>query len=198
MPLLSLETYLHPEDLLQRSASVAEDACWWVLHTRPRTEKALARRFVDLGSSFFLPLHERRWRNNGRWLTSYMPLFPSYVFLHGDSQRRLQAVQTNLVAQTLAVADQPRLQDDLERVLRLIRSGAPLTPEERLEPGNRVQIIKGPLAGLEGRVLRKGKQLRLLIEIQILQRGVSLEIESWMIQPLTRAAADAGATTLGQ
>ena len=40
------------------------------------------------------------------------------------------------------------------------------------------------MAGLTGKVLRRGKDLHFFIEVQFLQRGVSVEIESWMFQAL--------------
>jgi transcriptional antiterminator RfaH len=118
---------------------------------------------------------------------SHLPLFPGYVFLHGDGQSRLDALSTNHVAGVLPVSDQSRLYADLVRVYRLMEAGAPLTPEERLEPGTPVEITSGPLAGLEGTVLRRGKQMKLFVEVQFLQRGVSAEIEQWMIRALCPA-----------
>src|SRR5207248_9952873 len=101
-----------------------------------------------------LPLCPRQWRSRGRELCSHLPLFPSYVFLHGDPQVRLAALQTKLVAHCLEVADQVRMRADLVAVHRLITSGSPLVPEERLQPGVAVEITSGPLAGLEGVVIR--------------------------------------------
>lgn len=185
MPLLPLEPFLYPEDLLSQTTTAAADPPrWWVLHTRPRTEKCLARRFLARNLAFFLPLYQRQWRSRGRLLSSYVPLFPGYIFLHGDYQTRLAALETNRVARCLPVEDQDRLHAELARVYHLMAAGEPLAPEDRLQPGARVEIIHGPLAGLEGKVLRRGKQLRFFVEVQLLQRGVSVEIENWMIQPL--------------
>jgi len=185
MPLLTLEPFIHPDDLLSPSAEAAPtDSCWWVLHTRPRAEKSLARRFHERGVPFFLPLYRRVWRNQGRAFRSFLPLFPGYVFLRGDHHQRLAALETNLVALVLPVTDQPRLHADLERIHRLITTDTPIAPEDRLEPGDPVQIVKGPLTGLEGKVLRRGKQLRFIVEVQLLRRAVSAEVESWMLQPL--------------
>src|SRR5947209_9381129 len=159
MPLLSLEPFIHPEQLLDQPAGVPGDDRWWVLHARPRAEKTLSRRLLDRDVPFFLPLYERHWRNRGRQFRSYLPLFPGYVFLHGDERLRTTALETNLVAQVLPVEDQRRLHADLLRVYRLISTGAPVTPEDRLGPGDPVEIIAGPFAGLEGKVLRRGTQL---------------------------------------
>jgi len=129
------------------------------------------------------------WRNGGRLFRSHLPLFPGYVFLHGDRDARLAALETNLLVNVLPVEDQQQLHADLARVYHLITSGAPLTPEERLQPGSRVEITRGALAGLEGKVIRRGKHLTLFVEVQFLQRAVSVEIESWMIEPCSGPAA---------
>jgi transcription antitermination factor NusG len=181
MPLVRLETALHPPELLQKPP-IHEASQWWVVHTRPRAEKALARQLLARNLSYYLPFHQRQWRSGGRWLCSHLPLFPGYLFLHGDHQTRLNALETNLVALVLPVADQVKLHDDLRRVERMIAAGVPMTPEERLGPGTRVEITAGPLAGMTGTVLRRGKQLKFLIEVQFLRRGVSVEIESWMLE----------------
>jgi transcriptional antiterminator RfaH len=196
MPLLPLEPFLFPNDLLQNRVAESEGpGRWWVLHTRPRCEKALARKFMDGRIPFFLPLSHRQWSTGGRRFSSYMPLFPSYVFLHGDADARHAALATNMVAYVLPVTDQRQLHTDLVRVYQMVTSGAPLTAEARLQPGRRVEIVQGPLTGLEGTILRQGKQCRLLVEVQFLKAGVSVELEEWMVRPLDRLqSAEAPAT----
>lgn len=188
MPLLPLEPFVFPAALFAEGAEAPDTpGRWWALHTRPRAEKGLARRFLRRELAFFLPLYKRQWRSQGRLLCSHRPLFPGYIFLHGDDECRVAALETNLVARCIPVDDQGQLAADLARVYRLMVGGAPLTPEERLEPGDLVEVVAGPFAGLEGRFLRRGKQLKLLVEVQFLQQGVSVEIESWMVRPLVPA-----------
>ncbi|MBI3411554.1 MAG: UpxY family transcription antiterminator [Planctomycetes bacterium] len=183
MPLLGLEPFIHPQDLLSAPVEGREGS-WLALHTRPRAEKTLARKLLAGDVPFFLPLYKRQWRNRGRLFCSHLPLFPSYVFLHGDGDARLQALETNLVAQVLTVSDQRQLSDDLRRIFQVVESGLDLTREERLPPGTPVEIIKGPLAGSCGKVLRHGAKLRLVVEVQFLNQGVSVDIESWMLREI--------------
>ena len=197
MPLLSSEVFIHPAELLAADPQPALGAepsspQWWVLHTRPRAEKALARRLLARSVGFFLPQYERRWLNRGRPLSSHLPLFPGYLFLHGDEAGRLAALETNLIVNCLRVTDQQRLREDLDRVYRLMTSDAPLTPEEQLGAGDWVEIIEGALMGLQGRVTRCGKNLRFTVEVHFLQQGVSVEVERWMIRPLPEGAALTG------
>jgi transcriptional antiterminator RfaH len=184
MPVLPLEPFVFPEDLFTRPVDLeSSPARWWVLHTRPRAEKALARTLLQHQISFFLPLFPRERRLRGRLVRSHLPLFPGYVFLRGDSQARLQALTTNLVVHPLVVDNQAELHADLARVYCLMAAGAPLAPEERLQPGTWVEITGGPLAGLEGKIIRRGKRLTFFIEVHFLQRGASVEIDRWMIEP---------------
>jgi transcriptional antiterminator RfaH len=191
MPLLPAEPFVYPDDLLSGTAPPSDgELHWWVLHTRPRSEKSLARRVLKHQVSFFLPLYKKQWRSRGRLQTSYVPLFPGYVFLRGNEEARRRALETNLIANCLPVKDEARLWSDLRRVYSLMASGSPLSPEDRLEPGTRVEIVSGPLAGIEGTILRRGNQLRFFVEVELLQQGVSVEIESWMFRPLAAPRSD--------
>jgi transcriptional antiterminator RfaH len=192
MPLLSAEPVVYPESLLDESVAPADLQRWWALHTRPRAEKALARDLYQRQQAFFLPLAKKQWRSGGRLLTSHVPLFPGYLFLRGDETSRLLALQTNHVARALPVPDGDQLRADLARVHDLIRKGLPLAPEERLQPGCPVTITSGPLAGLEGKILRRDKRLRFVVEVHFIQRGASVEVEGWMLEPRGTPQAVAG------
>jgi transcriptional antiterminator RfaH len=183
MPLLPPETFVWPEDLLTGPLRTEGATRWWALHSRPRAEKSLARHFLVRGLSFFLPLAKKRWRNRGRLFTSTSPLFPGYIFLWGDEEARLSALTTNQVAHCIRVEDQARLHEDLARIHRLMISGEPLTPEDKIQPGDWVEITSGPLEGLQGKIIRRGKHLRFFVEVHFLQRGASVEIDGSMIRP---------------
>ncbi|HZU36812.1 MAG TPA: transcription termination/antitermination NusG family protein [Gemmataceae bacterium] len=185
MPLLPAEPWVFPAELLTPGSVDNAAARWLVMHTRPRAEKALARQLLGSRVPFFLPLYQRRWRSAGRERRSFLPLFPGYIFLKADADQRLTALKTNLVVQTLHVEDQILLEEDLGRIWRVLHSDEPLSPEERLVPGTLVEIRSGPLAGLQGKVLRRGKKFKLFIEVHFLQRGVSLEIDESCLEPVS-------------
>jgi transcription antitermination factor NusG len=177
MPLLALETDLYPADLLDREAAVPGRA-WWVLYTMSRREKELMRRLLGAGIGFYGPLVKHRKRSpEGRVRSSYLPLFAGYVFLHGDDDERRAALATNCVSRCLAVSDSDELVRDLKQVRRLIEANVPLTPEARLEAGQRIRVCSGSLAGLEGTVIKRHGQQRLLVAVEFLQQGASVQIE---------------------
>ncbi|SRR6266852_4646036 len=185
MPRLPLEPSLFPADLFCKPAVATERPSeWWVLYTRAHAEKALARHFFRRQIAFFLPLYQKDVRVAGRWRRSYLPIFPGYIFLCGGAEHRLAALETNLVSRSIPVPDQERLWLDLANVFRVIATGVPLIPEPRLEPGTLVEVTSGAMAGFQGKVLRRGRQLRLVIEVQLLQQAVSVEIDNHMLRLL--------------
>jgi transcription antitermination factor NusG len=192
MPLLEAEPRAVPDTLFSDPAVGSRDGCWWVLYTRARMEKTLARQLRAQQVPFYLPLYEHSWKTGGRKRTSYLPLFPGYVFLHGDEYARLTALETNLLCSVIPVTDQDRLFRDLCRVERVLGGSAPVEPETEVPIGALVEITDGPFQGLCGKVVRRGEQTRLVIEVEFLRRGVSIEVDEWALRTLS---ADAPAHT---
>jgi hypothetical protein len=125
MPVLPPEPTVCPQDLFDIDPQPSDERRWWAVHTRPRAEKSLARKVRSHGVSYFLPLHRRRPNRQGSGPIAQLPLFPSYLFVFGDADDRLRALETNLVARVLPVPDQRQLAEDLRRIHQVLTSGAP-------------------------------------------------------------------------
>jgi transcription antitermination factor NusG len=65
--------------------------------------------------------------------------------------------------------------------------GSPLTPEDYLNVGDWVEIVQGPLTGMQGRIFRRARKRCFCVEVQMLQAGVSVEVERSMLRPLSLA-----------
>ena len=182
MPVLHAEPDVFPELLFDRGDGAAtQNRLWRVAHTRPRQEKCLARQLHLRGLPYYLPLVTRRRRIRGHFQTSYVPLFPSYVFVFGDREERLGILATNRVIRLLDVPDQEQLWQDLAQVKQLIASGAAITPEGRLVPGKLVEIRSGPLAGLRGKILRSATGRRFLVEVDFIHKGASVLLDDFSL-----------------
>ena len=94
------------------------------------------------------------------------------------------SLATNRVLRVLPVNDGQRLIADLRQIERLIQANVPLTVESRLQAGRNVRVRSGPLAGVEGVVLRRRGETRLLVSVNFLQQGASVEIEDFCLEPL--------------
>ncbi|MBX9792128.1 MAG: antitermination protein NusG [Pirellulales bacterium] len=181
MPILAAETSIYPDDLLSHSAH-GLDSAWWALYTKPRQEKSLARQLLKARIPFFLPLVPRARLYRGSRRESYVPLFTGYLFLCGTDEQRLASLTTNRVVQAIPVKNAAELVEDLKQIERLIASRAPLTVEKRLLPGQHVRIRAGALAGLEGTILFRRRESRLLVVVRFLQQGVSVDLDDFMLE----------------
>ena len=184
MPILAQEPWVYPVTLLDGMQQEPTTRQWWVLYTRSRQEKAIARDLTALKVPFFLPLVKKTSCIRGKVLTATVPLFGGYVFLYGTEDERVCSLTTNRVAQVLEVHDQAQLQRDLAQLEQLIDSDAPLTVESRLAPGRQVRVKHGSLAGLEGVVVSRQGQTRLLVSVNFIQRGASVEVDDFMLEPI--------------
>jgi len=54
--------------------------------------------------------------------------------------------------------------------------------------GAPVEITAGTFQGLRGTVVRRGGQTRLVVEVEFLRRGVSVEVEEWALRPVAPTA----------
>lgn len=195
MPILGDETNVFPETLLDESFGDETERQWWVLYTKSKQEKAIARELLAQEVPFYLPLVTKLTYVRGKGVPSRKPLFAGYVFLFGTDEERVLGLKTNRISRVLPVDDPEQLQRELGDLERLIRSGAPLTIEARLAPGRPVRIRSGPLEGLEGTVITRRGQTRLLVSVQFLQQGASVEIDDYMLEPTWQACVKERAGT---
>jgi transcriptional antiterminator RfaH len=183
MPVLPMEENIYPRNLFEQEQEAGERA-WWVLHTKPRQEKALARQMLEARIPFYLPLVKQKTIVRGRLLESHVPLFGGYLFLLAEREERVTALSTQRVVRSLQVAQQGELWRDLAQVNRLISSGLPVTPEQKLYPGKMVIIRTGPLAGLRGKIIREVSRRRFVVQVDFIQKGVSALLEEYMLAPV--------------
>lgn len=186
MPILKRERDIFPADLLANEDLLADESLnWWCIYTMSRREKDLMRRLAAQSIAYYGPVIPKRFRSpNGRLRTSYIPLFPNYVFMLGGESDRTAALMTNCVSKCEKIPDAEQLVRDLKQINLVVAADVPLTPEAKLEPGNYVRVRSGPFAGYEGTVVRREGKTKLLLSIQFLEQGVSMELDEALLEPL--------------
>jgi transcriptional antiterminator RfaH len=185
MPILPREPDIFPAELLDETAPELGEGQWWAMYTMARREKELMRRLRSMQVAYYSPLVHKRARSpGGRVRESYVPLFASYVFVYGTQAERERALATNCVSRCLAVSDAAQLVHDLRQIRRLIDLDAPMTVEARIEPGRRVRVRSGPMAGLEGTVNKRRGKDWLVVAVEFLGQGASVLLEDFQVEPL--------------
>ena len=160
------------------------DGTWFVLHTRSRQEKAVADALEALHAWCFLPLvtHTRVYR--GRKIHVQLPLLPSYVFMKGQADQAYQLDRNKRLANIIAVTDQARLEWELGNIRRAMDANVPLDPYPYLKKGIRAEVRSGPLRGMQGLIEDRTKLSRLILQVDMLGRAMSVEVDGALLEPL--------------
>jgi transcriptional antiterminator RfaH len=174
MAILPCEPDIHPDTLLESPPTGAK---WWAAYTLARREKVFMERLRKFNVPFYGPLIKRTTRSPSRRVgTAFVPLFPGYVFLCGSDDQRLEAFKTKCAVRIIEAPDRAELIFDLRQIQQLIASGASLSPEARLVRGMKVRIRSGPLAGIQGSVIKRRGKDTLLVAVNFLQQGASVVV----------------------
>lgn len=165
-------------------ASALPDGRWFVLHTQPRQEKALADSLEALEVRHYLPLVRRVKFYAHRRRQTQVPLFSGYLFAWGDRGTEFRAVETKRVANVIHVADQERLAHELLQICRATAGGVALEPYRYLTVGRRCRVSAGPLLGVEGLIESVPKPDKVVLNIHALGQAVSAVVDPSLVELL--------------
>ncbi|QNN24870.1 hypothetical protein HED60_22175 [Planctomycetales bacterium ZRK34] len=157
---------------------------WFVLHTRSRQEKALTADLLAMNVGVYLPLQSQIRFHGQRKVKARLPLFPGYLFLRGTREQAFLADRTRRVANIITVNDQQTIDCQLRNLHLALSQEAPLDPYPYLQKGTWVEVTAGPFRGLQGVVENRLSADRLLLQIDMLGRAMSLEIDPSLLQVL--------------
>lgn len=177
---------------------VVEDFPWFAIRVKSNFEKRAAASFLSKGLDVFLPVYRTRRRWSDRYKTVEDPLFPGYVFCRVDLNHRLSLMTTPGFLYIVGTGHTPTAVDELEvaRLRAVVHSGLPAQSCAAVV-GQTVRLNRGPLSGLEGILLRVGKENRVYVGVTLLKRGVLVEVDSQWVLPIgPPQAADANPEVL--
>ena len=156
------------------------DLRWYALYTSAHHEKRVASQLQARGVDHFLPLcsSTRRWKD--RRVSLELPLFPGYVFVRCDLRDRWHVLQAPGVVHLVGFGGKPCSLPDSEIVAlqKGILSGLNVEPHANLSVGTRVRVLRGPLEGVKGILVRKKKVCRVVLSLDLIGRSASVEVDA--------------------
>ncbi|MGA2582328.1 MAG: transcription termination/antitermination NusG family protein [Tepidisphaeraceae bacterium] len=155
---------------------------WHVLHTKSRQEKILADDLSAMGIRFFLPLNREVRFHGKRKTTVELPIFSGYVFLRGSLDEAYTADRTKRVVNIIRVADQEQLGWELTNLRLALSKNSNVQPYPFLQSGVRVEVRSGPMRGVQGIVENRIGVNRLVLQVKMLGRAVSVEIDPGLLE----------------
>jgi transcription antitermination factor NusG len=159
---------------------------WYAAYTSANHEKRVATQLEERAVEHFLPLYEsvRRWKD--RRMKLQLPLFPGYVFVRLVLRDRLQVLQIPSVVRLVGFSGIPvPLPDqEIESLRGALRQQLHAEPYPYLTIGKRVRILRGPLEGKEGILVRRKANLRVILSIDLIARSIVVDIDSVDLEPI--------------
>jgi transcription antitermination factor NusG len=161
---------------------------WNAVYTRHQHEKLVAESLAGNGFEVFLPTYNviRQWTDRRKQLS--LPLFPCYVFVRSNFERRLPVLTTPGVHFLVMFAGQPAAIPDLEidAIRKAVDSTLRVEPHPFLKCGDWVRVKSGPLVDVEGILVRKKGSYRLILSAELLGKSIAVEIDAFSVKPLPR------------
>jgi len=154
--------------------------CWFVVKTNSRSEKKVQERIQNLGLEVYLPLITtiRQWSDRKKKIDA--PLISCTLFVHclKDDLKQLYHIQG--FHSILHYIGKPAIVRDIEiRNLKiLLQENVEFEREEfqKLEVGDKVEVIRGPFQGLIATSLEVGRTNKLIVEIESIEQRFVIHV----------------------
>lgn len=170
---------------------------WVVAATQPRKERFAQEHLERQGFEPYCPLIHRRIRHARRYRDELRPLFPGYVFVRVALNRAewRPICSTYGVRKLIRFGEEPALLEDqfIEALKAREKDGAIAPPAAMFKVGEKVKLTGGAFEGLVATILEVGTNERLLVLMDMLQRGVRTTISTANVLPTVGNGAGTGA-----
>jgi len=160
--------------------AIDTEAPWFAVWTRSRAEKAVADQLARKQIEVFLPTVQRwsRWKDRKKRID--WPLFPGYCFARFDATAILDVLKSTGVATVVSFDGKPAPipHQEVAAIQRLIETELQFDPCPFLHEGDLVEVVRGPLTGVVGRLVQKGPKTKLVLAITMINRAVSVVFDA--------------------
>lgn len=160
-----------------------DDPKWHALWTHSNCEQLVHDSLVPRGYQVFLPRVQTWNRRGATRKLAAVPMFPGYLFVkhHMDKSSCAELLKTRGLVRILGER-WDRLStipdNEIESVRRIAGADLPVLPYPYLKEGQRMRILHGPLAGVEGIFVRGEPNNGLLVlSVELLHRSVAVKLD---------------------
>jgi transcription antitermination factor NusG len=173
------------------------DLHWFALKVRARAEKTAETFLISRGFNVFCPVYSERRKYSDRIKTIESALFPGYLFCRFDWSNRFPVLSAPNVEYIVGFGNGPSpvSHSEVAAIRTIVNSGAAFQPHPFLRVGQKVRLESGPLADLEGILVGKRGNHRLVVSVDLLQRSVAAEIDSAFVRPVAPSTPHLTANT---
>lgn len=164
---------------------------WFVMRTKPRNEFKVFDQIIGKDIEAFLPKVERIRIWSDRKKKIFVPLFPSYLFIYGDNNERLNAISNTIGAMGyLMYRKRPAVitEKEIENIkISLIEPDRIKVEAIQITEGDTVEITYGPFIGLTGIIKEIRGSYKLVVNITELSASLNIELNASEVKLLKKS-----------
>jgi transcription antitermination factor NusG len=157
-----------------------DDSHWYALWTRSRHEQIVRTQLEQKHLEGFLPTITKwsHWKDRKKKID--WPLFPGYCFARFSPDQTLSILKCTGVVKIVSFEGRsaPIPDHEIDGIRRLIQSDLQYDPCPLIREGMLVEVTHGVLKGVVGRLVRKGAHARLVLSVDLIGQGVSVEVDA--------------------
>jgi transcriptional antiterminator RfaH len=161
---------------------------WYAVYTRPRFEKKVEKYLKDRNIECYLPLQKtlRQWSDRKKMVE--LPLFSSYIFVKTGTVDYLTVLNAPGAVRYISF-DGSAVEipvNQIEKIRWILSSDISCEVlEENIPEGSRVEIIKGPLLGLQAEMIDYKNKYRILVRLEQLDKSFEIQVPASHVKVLT-------------
>jgi transcription antitermination factor NusG len=160
---------------------------WYAVWTRARHENVVRRQLLQKSIDTFLPTVTRwsAWKDRKKKIE--WPLFPGYCFARFDGLDTLPILKCAGVISIVSFEGRPApvADNDVNGLRQLVGTTLLYDPCPMIREGALVEVFRGPLRGVTGRLLRKdARRATVMLSVTLINQAVKVEIEAADVKPV--------------
>ena len=161
------------------------DLYWYALRTNAHHEKRVRDRLAGVGIEPFLPLTRQQRQWSDRKVLTELPLFTGYCFARFSLKNRMTIMQISGVACIVGSVGPEAIPDtELDAIRSVCESDRLVKRMDHLVEGMRVEVISGPLRGMQGQYIRQAGHDYIVVRMHLIQQAVAVHIHMDEVAPL--------------
>jgi len=161
---------------------------WYTLYTRSRHEKQVAEFLQRQRVETFLPLRRTWSSRQDRKVTIQVPALPGYLFVRCTLYAETRALikRASGVLRLVEHAGRPAAipNNQIQSLRSALAASFNAEGHPFLRVGDRVRVVRGPMLGAEGFLVRVSENRhRLVIAVDYVNQALSVEIDAHCVEP---------------
>lgn len=161
---------------------------WYAAYVRLFHERKTAEKLSAMGIESFVPVREEIHQWSQRKKKVMRVLIPQMIFIHATPEERLEALSLSAISHYLVLRGEhtPAVIPDrqMQQFMFMVNYSEETVEmyNTPLQPGQAIQVIKGPLAGLEGEFIEMDGRSKVVVHLDLLG-SAGVDIPRSYIEP---------------